>query len=521
MTNIKNNRYRNFDLRISKQFYYDFTLLKPSNLDFCSNGGDDSYINDCLLIKITPDINFNGKSINSNVVWDDATITDQPILNFGLTGIDSGFIEVSRNDSCVQNDNDNPIYDALVNSELNLPPSMQFHKITSDRNDIDYTIEFDHNTYSYELKGGFFNGFWKLHGYDYQVLPDRYDDGFTISMTINKPYNYPQIEGTLNELNPNNEGFIFFMGVRSCNKFWNTFDGLHGDVCFGDGEYFTEQKESTYKPKEDGNLLIDPDNRLITNNFLIYGQSKVSNDGLGKYVVRDYDEIKDGVVVPNMDDPRNYPTNPFLLFGRNGKNCGEEIESPLYTTCNIDRFLSEQEDSEDSLDFLNDIVDNAFGFRITDDNKFQYRYITKNNDCEFTIREGITPLSIIPTDVFFNLTIKWLPYTIITNKCLNKSRMGDLLVYVDGYLKHVFPNFPEFLFRPLKEDPRKQIGVPYNMSIGGGSIGLKEQVTFDGPDPSDINLIIEEYFSGTFMGNIRSFEFYGCGLSWIDIKKLS
>jgi hypothetical protein len=36
----------------------------------------------------------------------------------------------------------------------------------------------------HELYGGFYQGFYELFGYDYQILPERYPKGWTVEMTL-------------------------------------------------------------------------------------------------------------------------------------------------------------------------------------------------------------------------------------------------------------------------------------------------------------------------------------------------
>ena len=72
--------------------------------------------------------------------------------------------------------------------------------------------------------------------------------------------------------------------------------------------------------------------------------------------------------------------------------------------------------------------------------------------------------------------------------------------------------------RRLEEYKDKQLGVPFNISLGGGSQGLLESMTFDGQDPDDLGLKIEENFAGTFVGDISQFRFYICDLNWNDIN---
>ncbi|MCF0124717.1 MAG: hypothetical protein HUJ68_02995, partial [Clostridia bacterium] len=66
-------------------------------------------------------------------------------------------------------------------------------------------------------------------------------------------------------------------------------------------------------------------------------------------------------------------------------------------------------------------------------------------------------------------------------------------------------------FRCLNEIDNRQVGVPYNISIGGGSLGLRnfyvsEKINEDGTeDVYNYILPIEKYFSGTFIGEIFAF----------------
>src|ERR1035437_10215562 len=92
------------------------------------------------------------------------------------------------------------------------------------------------------------------------------------------------------------------------------------------------------------------------------------------------------------------------------------------------------------------------------------------------------------------------------------------MFYVNGRLKFIVHEFDEMVGRRLGEYKSKQVGVPFNMSIGGGSQGLIESMTFDGQDPNDINLPIQENFAGTFIGGISQFKFNICDLSFCDIQ---
>ncbi len=77
----------------------------------------------------------------------------------------------------------------------------------------------------YELYGGYLQGFYKLYGYDYEVLPERMHKGWTVEMML-KPRlvdEYVPSSGQtyLNNIYTENSGTFFFMGARAENKFYH------------------------------------------------------------------------------------------------------------------------------------------------------------------------------------------------------------------------------------------------------------------------------------------------------------
>jgi hypothetical protein len=93
-----------------------------------------------------------------------------------------------------------------------------------------------------------------------------------------------------------------------------------------------------------------------------------------------------------------------------------------------------------------------------------------------------------------------------------------LAIYVNGKLKLFTDDFVEFIPRRLDTNSLRQVAVPYNISVGGGSLGLLESMTFDGQDPEDLSLNIERNFAGSFIGSISQFKMYACDLNWGDIE---
>ena len=155
----------------------------------------------------------------------------------------------------------------------------------------------------------------------------------------------------------------------------------------------------------------------------------------------------------------------------------------------------------------------------------------------YTQTGGTTPEEILIT----NLNEKWL---------IEKfDRVGRLKIYVNGRIFDTIENFEEVVPRGLNTEKEKQVGVPFNISWGGGTQGLIENLTFSsctttinpttttttttnipttqkGPyiqdpeclPPNDLsgttfsnletNILIEQNFAGTFEGGISQFRMY-------------
>jgi len=125
-----------------------------------------------------------------------------------------------------------------------------------------------------------------------------------------------------------------------------------------------------------------------------------------------------------------------------------------------------------------------------------------------------------------NLNEQWINET--------EYRKGKFKIYVNGKLFMVIEDFEEIIPRPLNTEKEKQIGVPFNISLGGGTQGLKDNLTFLGcpedqyfysvqQDPEclptsvlsattfaglETKIHLEEYFGGSFIGDMSAFKFY-------------
>jgi len=120
--------------------------------------------------------------------------------------------------------------------------------------------------------------------------------------------------------------------------------------------------------------------------------------------------------------------------------------------------------------------------------------------------------------------------------------MGRLKIYVNGKRFFTIEDFEEVIPRALHTDKEKQVGVPFNISWGGGTQGLHENLTFSSctgltsnyiqdPEcfPNNIlsgttfsklktNILLEQNFGGYFEGGITQFRMYVEPLNSSEVK---
>jgi hypothetical protein len=432
--------------------------------------------------------------------------------------------------------------------------------------------------------GGFYQGYYKLDGTTYEVLPTRVDHGWSAEFWLN-PQDTCEYQGTiLNDTYPDNKGFFFYMGTRAENKFWNQFAGADTGctsactatttACTGSVSTFCttiKEKDITIIGDYGFGIPLNPPQveiELITNKFLIYGRaydsradkltgdvgtiimSGISNtsnhpndcncgcrlsssDGLGAQTVCTYDGK--GIAVAKTKEVLNDHQNPFLIYGRGIATTGCTCSS----CCGPNDGLGSQTVSSYSgrsisqiqLDYNIDVIDNALGFRIKDDGSIGYRLLTVTGTCYtastgqrlyqsgVTIHEEYSEPNMVNPNAWSYVVIRYV--TEYKNQCdlkITKPRKGKLMFYVNARLKFVVDEFPEFVAKRLNEYKSKQVAVPFNFSLGGGSQGLIDSQTFDGLDMDDRGLPIERNFAGSFIGGISQFKFNICDLDFANIQ---
>jgi hypothetical protein len=556
----KNNK--QFDLKLSNSDYYDLYL----NYDDLGFGLNNRLSGDCFVVWYdfnNDNILFeedNDKTIKSLVSWNNAVNTGYNFETFGLVGLDNGQLLYDKDPLDVKNEN---LVNILTGVTLTIPPnetSLLLHKVSGSTGQYVYPLEISQSdtlgVNVAKLCGGFYQGYYKLDGSTYEVLPNRTPRGWVSDFYLKKGLVCSGETGTtLNDIYPDNKGFFFYLGTRAENKFWNIFEGNNtgctisceqpedcGDIITN---FCTELKESDIElvdPETGFSFFLNPpllDIREITNQFLIYGRaSKDGNSRCGD--LRDnaaYGKERvcsftgSSIFVSEYRRKKTDTRNQFLIYGRASKSgnsrCGDLKDDPSYgkeTVC------SYSGDSELILELDKDldIIDNALGFRIKDDGSIGYRALKFTGYCVddtyvtgVTVEEQYSEPGLINEDEWVRVTIRYVSdrtYNEDELKCL-PARKGKFMIYVDCKLKAVFNGVDEFIAKRLDDHYMKQVGVPYNISIGGGSQGLLEHMTFDGQDISDLGLNIEKNYAGSFVGEISEFKFYICDLNYFDISQ--
>lgn len=590
MSNLNNYNFNNIDAFLSNSEYYDLYLSQD---EYGSPGNYSGVSIDCAAVRYdfaNPDIfcdtapydspygtqygydcgyPYNGiygvqygnaadmSMISSLSSWSGATNSGFTFSTFGLTGIDNGYITFDKTsgDTC-----NTALLDALTGTTVIVSGDTRLvlSEVTGMTGNYIYPIEQIETTATTgdyaRFCGGFYQGYYKLDGYDYQTLPVRMEQAWVAEFWLRKGDNCDAYSGStiLNDTFPNNKGFFFYMGTRAENKFWNVFEGNNtgctsgccnvSSACTGTVTTFcTAPKETDISFIDDkGHVInLNPpqiEYREITNPFLIYGRAGNNNrcgtcgsttgDGLGTKTACDF--TGDSITVSSITQTVVNTINPFLIYGRASTNpkcgsCGSEVSGLANkTACDFSGFTEDLLE----LDKDADIVDNALGFRIKDDGSIGYRLLTYTSTCVndvytsgVTVEEAYSVSGMVSDDEWHKVDIRFImPEYDECELKIKEPRKGKLMFYVDGFLKFVVNEFDELVARRVNEHKDKQLGVPFNMSLGGGTQGLLEHTTFDGQDLADLGLHLEQNFAGTFIGDISQFRFHTCDLYWCGIK---
>ena len=493
--------------------------------------------------------NFNNVFVSTNYYNPDnidlSCLTANTSCDIGLTGIDNGLVTGMTAQTITFT---NGINNFTKFDRLSFDRRLKMFQVTGYTSSnirfsgFDKTILYevvskdDSVGYYHELYGGFYQGFYKLFGYDYEIFPERMNKGWAVEMLL-KPRlinEYAPLSGetTLNVIYPENKNIIFYMGTRAENKYYHHADGFMGGI-------------TAYTRVTSGLVGLETCaccNTGVTNSRCIYVYPPRSING-------------------EHDPHKNYGCN----------TCGCNSSSYVCTSCGCPTFENgvcgwecKNHTCESSVqstcetDPLFDSMSNAISFKLCgspNNPSIGVKVLRFTGDCVttgscetsgityqtgYTITEYCSPTGIydycdnvnpayLEEEHWFLLDAVWERYTwldtcdlwyrgglgdITERKYLEslanntmvliappytqigypspgevelvnlnekwlldkEYRKGRLKIYVNGRRFFTIENFEEIIPRGLNTDKEKQVGVPFNISWGGGTQGLRENL---------------------------------------------
>jgi len=547
---IKNNYYfKNFEgISLVYTDYWDFNLISDRNGDYlpyatnCKGSCNYDIITDGLVAWFdTSNTNttIDGSSLTSLIQWTGSTIiplTGFTLNDWGLTGVDNGRTLCLSGESLTVTSADTKLVlypvtgltitynpsGCTVNPGLyEYPWSFHPDNETIDGCPVGDTICLD---------GGFYQGFFKLDtdkpapisepfpccndtGYTltfvsgttkWEVMPSTFTTGWSMETWINWNNEFCSSGNTgttLNDVYTNNKNFFFYIGTRAENKFWNDFSGETG------------LKTTTGIPLPVTEELLFDQSIVEPNSgqswFSI--SSRVGGGGCG---------CSCHYTDENGNDPNVYKDPSIITGGQNWFSISSRVGG---SCCSCSGNTETSVVTGKTYNYCDELSENALGFRITNDGRIGYRKMTVTGDCYnnkyritgTVMEEGYSEPNIIPSGNSWNHIA--VTYT-AGGGVKNTLPSGTLKFWVNGLVKYKVDDFIGLQLRALNEWSDKQIGVPFNMSWGGGTQGLTESQTFGGPDYNDRNLLLQTNFAGTFEGELSQLRFYEKPLNVLEVR---
>jgi hypothetical protein len=500
-------------------------------------------------------------------------ITD--LCDVGLTGIDNGLVKELSGETIQINTG---LYTSQSDkfSRYKYDRRMKMHPITGfttsenrlwNDNSYSYNLSYSNDGgdigYVAKLNGGFFQGFYKIAGYDYQIFPQRPNLGWSAEIMLRYRWTGDTSVG-LNSRYPNNKGTFFYMGARAENKFYHYPDG-------------SPIQDSGYTRVTSGLTCMDTCAcSLLGSNphdcLKVYQQSGGTsyNCNCGcpcscgvsaQYPETDplYDGVSNALSLRLSGDTGS-PKLCVKTYRITGgcETTGTCITGVTYTTgTSVTEWCSTR-----------GIFDDCSGTTYSNvEHWAQIDAVFQRNEwldtCDLNIKGGLglivkeiytattsnNSISLIEPPITHQETYDPATTEVVTFSdnwtAEEKYRIGTMKFYVNGKLFMVAENFEEIIPRLLNTPKEKQIGVGYNISLGGGTQGLHDNLTFSGGCPPNLNEMVyqqdpeclttndldhtqysgltthiklEEIFGGSMIGDISSFRMYTEPLNASQIK---
>ena len=227
------------------------------------------------------------------------------------------------------------------------------------------------------------------------------------------------------------------------------------------------------------------------NKFMMFDRTKTG------YTIKNWVE---GTQMMYYGRKSQFTGNLFILMNRTKTG---------YTVSNIDKLRDENANYYNP---YTDLYNNALAFRITDKGEIGYRLLT--SDCNI---EGRDKTSIIEGYSFEGVIPDCEWFTVMVRMSFTGGKM-KFMFYVNGKLVYVSREMPQLELRALHDLYEKQEGIPYNISLGGGTQGLAETIQKNYMlNPTRV-YPLERNFAGSFIGYISSFRVYNCFMEQMIIE---
>lgn len=493
MSNYRLNNVRRFITHIEEDDYWDM------HLNEAFYGNRESLQDNPILDIETNDPNcINGDELLSlqDYFYEGSCSNGLHLDNIGYTGVDNGLITFNK--FTISNEEFYKLYTSSTYSIGSGDTRLHLHKVGGNAQVYDYPTTINEDG-SIKFNGGFYQGFFRS-GDNYGILPSELNSGeeWVLEFGIRRVDYQPESQNTLNDRHPNNKGIFFYVGTRAENKWIYLYDsiplsGTPFGVCSGQTE---------------------PDFNLIQEEIPLSAQTYDTSSGLDIFSANDgyffsdnkfllFDRTRSGITANHYDGnevamviykTHSFSGNLFTYMDRTKSG---------YTANDIDSLVIDKEMGVyDDNTIFSDIDRNAFALIMDDDGSVGYRYLvrscTEEGKPTYEVLSGKSFADIVPKDEWVDLKVK-------------VQVSGDkmkLLFYVNGKLKYITSSMPKLRLHNLDEVDEKQEGVAYNISLGGGTQGLAETIM---PEyellPTKV-FPIEENFSGSFIGDIRSFRIF-------------
>ena len=353
----------------------------------------------------------------------------------------------------------------------------------------------------------------KHENYDFDNGYLSEDDNDDVTFTISDIYEYKYQEDSNCCEGGSNCGTSDYKEPHKCDNFFQ--DDFYNDECYNGPKAIEDEYLG-----QDADIVEDDITDSFGHVLTKKGYYEIESDN--KFLM--FDRTKDGFTVNNWIEG----TKVTLTARQDWANINYfPIMNRTCTGYTVDNIYKYQEENSIPYNIYKDIKNNAFCLRITDDGAIGYRYSVLDceaeNEQHYAVREEYSKPGVVKIDEWNKIVVKIaiLNPMVSNGKYINKGhRKMKLYFYVNGFLVFISKELDEFNFRELNDTYQKQEGVPYSISLGGGTQGLLESILPDYYNTPDYIFPIEKDFCGTFLGDIKSFKIIDGNVNFFTIKQL-